>query len=361
MNYFTSMNYESNSSETLQTFHRASNFISNPKSQSNISQLTTSDKLHFYSLFKIVTTSGAGPLKTPSFWDLEGKAKVEAWKSTKIRLEGLIKDESQNTLIEVAAQEYIEKAKQIGWNDSGSKSTPCSSISQDWKIGDVDQNGLAIELSKFIAEGGLNSLSITDGGIDPDPDDESTSDVSRQIENEDCPRDEYGFEIDPTREPSSSDTENLQKGIDVFSKPTNSGHSPPALNMISVSKMLDASEINNRRSDGSPSLHDLVVENNEVGVREFIDNISQTNGKGQLECIINQFDTDVCFSNISPFSVCLPFVIGISSCVVKYNRYGYLINFGILLNKKYYFTPLSSRSEGCKTTSQLICDYCDFE
>ncbi|EGG07437.1 uncharacterized protein MELLADRAFT_85803 [Melampsora larici-populina 98AG31] len=285
------MEYQSNSSETVQAFLRASAFISNHEVQSNISQLTTTDKLQFYSLFKIVTTFGGGPLRTPSFWDFEGKAKFEAWKSTKARLEGLIEDESRNSLVELAAREYIEKAREIGWDDISSKSTD-PSITQDWKTGDSTQKGLTMELSRFLAEGGLNELQITNEEIDQDSDDESTPDISHQIEDENCSRDEYGFEIDSTYEPNTSDTEINQQGIKALSNLSHSEHNPPGLNMISVSKMLNAEEVNNKSSEGSPSLHDLIIENNEVGVREFIDDALQTNGKGPLECIINQFNTD---------------------------------------------------------------------
>ncbi|KAG0151226.1 hypothetical protein CROQUDRAFT_651440 [Cronartium quercuum f. sp. fusiforme G11] len=249
--------------------------MSKPDSSPQLSHLTTAEKLRFYALFKLVTTSGAGPLRAPSFWDFEGKAKADIWKATKLELEKTSQNGSCIEIVELAALEYIEKASRLGWVDS-SREDPLQPHERE----EQQQQKLVFELSKFLAEEGWDALQITPDETERDSGDENDEEDSAESESTTSERDEFGLRLDPNRE---SRPTTCEKTSDLKEH--------PIINMAPVSRMLDVTALNDP-SSGEPSLHDLVIDNDQSGVERYLSLVLKQGGNGHVERLVNQYNTD---------------------------------------------------------------------
>lgn len=311
------------------TFHQASGFVSRPDSSQLLSHLTTSEKLRLYALYKLVTNSGAGPLGSASFWDFEAKAKAEAWKSVKLELEAILILQPDHTVPQLAAQEYIQRVRQVGWVFTpGELNDEELAVGNEHELAEDDTTTrIASELNDFLADGGMDVLGLASKA---DPQDSESDMDENETDNEQSgsdPRDEYGLEIERELETNQFDSSQAPGSESRSNALRDTKTPPPGLSMVSVSKMLDAMSDSQPGQGKGTSLHDLVIDHDEVGISGLLGHLLESDNQNRVRQVLNEYNTDVCFLDclvldLFPFSLNLSFSPLLSFCIVFTQFFG---------------------------------------
>ncbi|KAI0320350.1 ankyrin repeat-containing domain protein [Amylostereum chailletii] len=90
---------------TSPAFSNAAQYMSNAPSLSNVSNAL---KLELYGLFKILTVSPSPNTSRPSFFDMTGRAKWDAWAQASKDYEKRVSD---------AEQRYLDISRELGWKE----------------------------------------------------------------------------------------------------------------------------------------------------------------------------------------------------------------------------------------------------
>ncbi|CAH7677577.1 expressed protein [Phakopsora pachyrhizi] len=254
-------NYSDSSREIFQL---AAKFISSlPKNHVDVPE-----RLRLYALFKIVTTSNSPPGRASlAFWDFEAKAKSDSWRSVRAELLSLGCDD----LIQLASNEYIDRAKKLGWE------VPSLGDTSDANpINKIDDR-VREQLSKIMMDDDemFNKSLLTNCRMNEKVDEDDKNDEFIQ-------RDEYGFQIQrdidiisdlPTAEQKET---GINFGMASVSKLINSPITKPAGGLYSDSKTQDSSQ-----------LHELILDKNESEAIEHLKNALQQKGETRLRDTIN--------------------------------------------------------------------------
>jgi len=99
-------------------FNDAASYLSSAPS---LAQVSNSVKLELYGLFKLLTVAPSPNTNRPSFFDISGRAKWDAWKLAAETYEGRPSE---------AEHRYLEIARSLGWKE-GSPSITTSAAAMD--------------------------------------------------------------------------------------------------------------------------------------------------------------------------------------------------------------------------------------
>jgi len=98
-------------------FNEAASYLSSAPS---LAQVPNSVKLELYGLFKLLTVAPSPNTNRPSFFDISGRAKWDAWKLAAETYEGRPSE---------AEHRYLEIARSLGWKE-GSPSTTAAATDE---------------------------------------------------------------------------------------------------------------------------------------------------------------------------------------------------------------------------------------